>query len=468
MKHHLIHRSLFIETIYPFFTVLLVLTFVLLMGRILQLMDMMINKGVSLFSMVKLILFLVPSFLSITIPIALLIAILIGMGRLSRENELLVMKSAGLSLYQLVPPIALLAVVAFILSLFLGFFVVPAGNTAGRELLVDLARQRAGIGIKEKIFNDDFPGLMLYADQVSVDGSMMTGVFIADQRVEHSPVTIIARRGRLQADPGSMGVTLRLEEGSTHMVGADLATYRKMDFAVYEIALDMSQTIAGAGGESRRDGSDTMTIGRMLGELRDAGRSAAERNVLVMDLNKRFAVPVTCVVFALIAFPLGMVRHRTAKSRGFVTGLVIVVVYYVLQLGGDALGETGKLWPAASAWGPNLILGAAGVWSFSRALAEKPLLDVEALQKRINRRVLLPPAHIDSSPPVPPKRTQRRFTAEYKRAILREAEACRQSRRIGELLRREGLSYSHLSAWRRQEKRNVRKARAVVKDTPEE
>lgn len=385
MKHYLIHRSIFRETIYPFFTVLLVLTFVLLMGRILQLMDLMINKGVGLFSMTKLIVFLVPSFLTITIPVALLIAILIGMGRLSRENELLIMKSSGLSLYQLVPPVALLAVAAFILSLLLGLFVVPAGNIAGRDLLVDLARQRAGIGIKEKVFNDDFPGLMLYADQVSVDGTTMKGVFISDQRVGRTPVTILARRGSLHADPGSMDVTLRLEEGSTHMVAADRTTYRKMDFAVYDIALDMSQTVPGAGGEYRRDGSDTMTVGRMVRKLAEGSPSAAERNVLVMELNKRFSMPLTCIVFALIAFPLGMVKHRTAKSRGFVTGLCIVIVYYVLQLGGDALGETGKLWPVAAAWGPNLILGAAGIWLFSRALAEKPLLDTEAIRNRISR-----------------------------------------------------------------------------------
>lgn len=467
MKHYLIHRSIFRETIYPFFTVLLVLTFVLLMGRILQLMDMMINKGVGLFSMAKLILFLVPSFLTITIPIALLIAILIGMGRLSRENELLIMKSSGLSLYQLVPPVALLAVATFVLSLLLGLFVVPAGNIAGRDLLVDLARQRAGIGIKEKVFNDDFPGLMLYADQVSVDGTTMKGVFISDQRVGRNPVTIIARRGSLHADPGSMDVTLRLEEGSTHMAAADRTTYRKMDFAVYEIALDMSQTVAGAGGEYRRDGSDTMTVGRMVRELGEGRPSAAERNVLVMELNKRFAMPLTCIVFALIAFPLGMVKHRTAKSRGFVTGLCIVIVYYVLQLGGDALGETGKLWPVAAAWAPNLVLGAAGAWLFSRALAEKPLLDIETIRNRISRPVLRPAVHHDSDSPVPPKGTRRRFTAEYKRRILREAESCKESRQIGELLRREGLSYSHLSNWRRQEKQKALKTAATKKGRPE-
>jgi len=147
MKHFIIHRYLCREIFY----LLLILTFVLLMGRILQLMDLMINKGVGFPDILRLILFLLPPFLAITVPIALLVGILIGLGRLSRENEILVMKSAGISLYQLVPSVALLSLAAFALTLLLQFYIVPVVNSAGRLLLVDLARQKAGIGIKEKV-----------------------------------------------------------------------------------------------------------------------------------------------------------------------------------------------------------------------------------------------------------------------------------------------------------------------------
>ncbi|MDD5475519.1 MAG: LPS export ABC transporter permease LptF [Syntrophales bacterium] len=390
MKNYLIYKYLLRETLYPFFMIILILTFVLLMGRILQLMDLMINKGVGLSVVSQLILYLVPSFLTITIPIAILISILISMGRLSRENEILVMKSAGISLYQLVPPIAVLAAAAFAASLLLGIYVVPAGNIAGRELLIEMAREKAGIGVKEKIFNDDFPGLMLYADQVSMDGVNMKGVFISDHRTARNPVTVIARSGRMITDAASGDVILRLEEGSTHMVGGDLNTYRTMNFRVYDISLDMSGNLSGSGADYGKEGEESMTIGRILRDLREGKVSGAERNVLLMELNKRLAVPLTCIVFALIALPLGMVKHRTAKSRGFVIGLFIVAVYYVLQLGGDALGETGKIHPVTAAWAPNVILGAAGLWLFFKSAAEKPYVAFEAIKNKIRVRMNKP------------------------------------------------------------------------------
>lgn len=379
MKHFIIHRYLCREIFYPFLLVLLVLTFVLLMGRILQLMDLMINKGVGFPDILRLILFLLPPFLAITVPIALLVGILIGLGRLSRENEILVMKSAGISLYQLVPPVALLSLAAFALTLLLQFYIVPVVNSAGRLLLVDLARQKAGIGIKEKVFNDDFPGLVLYANRVSVDGSTMSEIFISDSRTAGSPLTIVAQLGRLITDPASGNVTLRLEDGSTHMTGADLSTYRKMDFGIYDISLEMSTSLQASAGDHRLNEGE-MTPRRLLRELSSADLSTRQRNLILMELNKRFALPLTCLVFALLGLPLGMVKHRTAKSRAFVVALGVVIVYYALQLGGDALGETGKLNPVLATWSPNLVLGTAGAWFFIMTARELPLPDLNRLK----------------------------------------------------------------------------------------
>ncbi|MCK4535046.1 MAG: LptF/LptG family permease, partial [Syntrophobacterales bacterium] len=104
--NRVVNRYILREISIPFFMILFILTFVLLMGRILQLMDLMINKGINFVDIAKLILYLMPSFLMITIPVSLLISILIGLGRLSRDNEIIVLKSSGLSLYQLMTPIA--------------------------------------------------------------------------------------------------------------------------------------------------------------------------------------------------------------------------------------------------------------------------------------------------------------------------------------------------------------------------
>jgi len=108
----ILNRYILKEITLPFLMTILVFTFVLLIGKILQITDLMVNKGVNVLTVVKIVLFILPSFLTVTIPISLLIAVLIGLGRLSSDNEITAMKASGISLYQLLLPIATLCVVA--------------------------------------------------------------------------------------------------------------------------------------------------------------------------------------------------------------------------------------------------------------------------------------------------------------------------------------------------------------------
>ncbi len=374
--HRIILRYIIREISQPFFLILFILTFVLLMGRILQLMDLMINKGISLFSVLKLILYLMPSFLVITIPVSLLISILIGLGRMSGDNEITVMKSSGLSLYQLVPPVAVIAAGAFIATALMGFFLVPGGNFATKTLLFEIARQKASIGIKEKVFNDDFAGLVLYADSIPVHGDFMEGIFIYDSRTAQEPMTIIANRGYLVSNPESLTVTLRLEKGSTHTVGQDLQHYKKMEFSSYNINLDISQAGPAAGGGVTKD-SREMSLTELAREIGKTSLPDRLRRELVLELNHKFTIPLSCLVFGILGIPLGIVRQRSGKSRGFVVGLCIVMIYYVLQLSGEALGETGRISPVIGAWGPNLILGILGIHILIKTAREEQVIPVD-------------------------------------------------------------------------------------------
>jgi lipopolysaccharide export system permease protein len=156
----IINRYIFREIASSFIIILFILTFVLLMGKILQIMDLIINKGISVFSIAKLIFFLLPSFMLFTIPIALLIAILIAMGRLSADNEITALKTSGISLMQIYYPVAIASLITFIITIIVGYFLVPQSNFATKRLLFTIAQQNANIGIKEKVFNSDFKGFL--------------------------------------------------------------------------------------------------------------------------------------------------------------------------------------------------------------------------------------------------------------------------------------------------------------------
>jgi len=367
----IVNRYILREISFPFFMTLFVFTFILLMGEILQLMDLMVNKGVSFIDISRAILFLMPSFLVFTIPIAFLISLLIGLGRLSGDNEITIFKASGISLYQLLSPIAFASLVTFIMTAFISFFLVPYSNCATRDLLFNIAKQKASIGIKEKVFNDDFKGLVLYAEKIPVHGNFMKGVFITTNQVGKERSTIIARKGYLVSDPESMSVILMLENGSTHTVNKDLKNYKKMDFSTYSINLDLKTAISEEK-ETTKENKE-MTVRELAGKIKRQNLKDTVKREMSIELNKRFSIPFSCIVFGILGVPLGIRKSISGKSRGFTVGLLVVLIYYMLQLGGEALGETGKLPPMIGVWTPNLIFGVVGIYIFTMAAKERPL-----------------------------------------------------------------------------------------------
>lgn len=387
--HRLINRYILKEIALPFFMILVVLTLVLLLGKILQLIDLMINKGIRFADIAQLILFLMPSFLMFTIPISLLIAILIGLGRLSGDNEITIMKMSGVSLYQLAFPVIFAALVAFLLTGITTLFLVPYGNVASKNLLFDMVKQKASIGIQEKVFIDDFRGILLYAEKIPIHGDFLEGVLVSDNRISKEPSTIIARKAYLISDPDTLAITLRLEDGTTHTVDAGLKNYRKMDFHFYEVRLDLAESLS----EGKKNGtksSTDMTVTELSTILKSKGMKDEALREMEIEFNKKLTIPLTCLLFALIGLPLGIRAHRSVRSRGFAIGLAVVLIYYLLRLSGEALVETGRLSPIIGAWAPSGIFAVTGLLLFYFAAREQSL--------RV-RSSALPPEH--GSPPVP-------------------------------------------------------------------
>lgn len=383
----IIYRYILREISYPFLMILFVLTFVLIMGKLLQLMDLMVNKGVSFFDILKLFLLLFPSFLIFTIPISFLVSILIGLGRLSADNEITIFKASGLSLYQMLYPVAFAALIAFVLTTVTTFYLVPQSKFATKNLLFTVAKKKASVGIREKVFNDDFKGILLYAESVPVHGSYMEGVIISDTRITREPSTIIAKKAYLISDPRLMTVSLRLENGSTHTVDIKTKNYRKMDFSLYDVNLNIESSVAEEN-KLKTKSSSELTIWEISQKLKSSGLDKKTLRELAVEINKNIALPMSCIVMGILGIPLGIRSHRAVKSRGFTIGLVIVLIYYFLILGGETLTETSGLPPFIGIWTPNFIFGIAGIYLLVRAAKDKPveILSVRDILTKIARR----------------------------------------------------------------------------------
>ena len=370
----IISRYIFREIAVPFLIILFVLTFVLLMGKILQIMDLMVNKGIRVLDIGHLIILIMPNFMLFTIPIALLISILIAMGRFSADNEITALKASGVSLIQIYYPVAIASLLAFVCAIVIGYFLVPQSNFATKRLLFKLASQNASIGIKEKVFNSDFKDLLLYADKVPADGQYMEGVIISDNRITGKQNTILAKKAFLVADPKLMIVKLRMEDGSIHTVSSDLKNYRKVDFKSYDVNLDLSTTLAALTDASKS--STEMTMTELLERMKKPGLDGAAVRELAIEVHKKFSIPLSCIFFGLLALPLGITSHRAVKSRGFAVGIMIVAAYYLLRIGGEALVETGRLSPFIGVWTPNFVFALLGVYLFYMANKEISLFRI--------------------------------------------------------------------------------------------
>jgi lipopolysaccharide export system permease protein len=366
----IIDRYLLRAIAVPFFTSLGIMTFVLLLGKILQLMDLMVNKGVTVTAIASLIFYLLPYFLLFTIPISLLLAILTGLGRLSADNEITVLKGAGLSLYRLLYPIALASGLACLIMLALSLYFVPACNYATKNLIFNVVRQNASVGIKEKVFNDNFRGLLLYANHIPAHGRYMEGVLISDNRISKEPSTIFADRAYLISDPESLLVSLRLEGGSTHSIDMKRKSYRKMDFSSYDINLDLESSLGEQSKKALKDSTE-MTPAELLAKIEAPGGDEAAKRELGVELNKKFTMPLTCLIFGLLGLPIGIRARKSAKAWGFTTGLIIVLLYYLAQLCGTALTETGKIPVWLGLWFPNVLFTVAGLYLLVAAAREK-------------------------------------------------------------------------------------------------
>jgi lipopolysaccharide export system permease protein len=384
-----IHRYFIKEITVPTGLGLMIFTFVLLMGRILKLVEMVINKGVPFTETAKLFAYLLPAFLVITLPLALLLGILLGFGRLSTDSEIVALKSSGVSLYGMMKPVIALALLVCIATGALTLFLEPAGNSAFRNQVFQIATNRASIGIQPRVFNEEFDELVLYTNELDERSGVMEGVFISDERVGSTPSVILAQRGRIISQREIQILTLRLENGTIHRqpTGEGQSTYQIIAFDSYDVNLNMGQQLPSSG--SRRIKDSELTNAQIL-EARQKASTPAERNSYTVELHKRFILPLAPLVFALIGVPLGIQSHRSGRGGGFTLALIIFLIYYLLLSLAETLAIEGGFSPVPALWLPTFLFLAGGAYLLHLAALERRLAWLDRLLEiplRLKRRL---------------------------------------------------------------------------------
>ncbi len=368
----IIDRYVWKELFVPFLLGIFVVTFLLLLDKIFDLTDLIINKGVPIYLVVLLLTYILPAFLVLTIPIGFLLAILVAFGRLSADMEIVALKASGVSPLRLLRPVLVFGVGAALVTGWLMIEAVPRANYAFKSLIFDILRTQASVGLHERVFNDTFGNFVIYIEEMAPDQIGLRNVFVADQRNPDEIRLVTAKEGRLISDDVNRRITLRLINGTVHETGPRaLQKYRQVMFRLYDLTLTLENPLVRAGEAPK--GDREMTLGELRENAEEAARLGGNPNPYRVELHKKYAIPAACLVFAIVGVPLGIRTHRGGRWAAFVVLLPIVLFYYVFLTVGEQLGDARRIPPWLAMWTPNLVVGALGLYLLRATLKERPL-----------------------------------------------------------------------------------------------
>jgi len=376
---HIIQRYIFREMAIPFLFSIGIFTITSLLSKIPHLIQLMINHGVGFLVVVQFIVFILPSILIYVIPVSFLIAVLIAYNRLSSDNEITAMKAAGLSILKISRSVAIMALFAYSISSFFTIYAFPWGSLSSKRLIYDMARSKASIGLRERVFNSAFNGLILYANRIITENGELEGIFISDQRDEKDNNIIVAKNGIISSDHQTMEITLRLFNGIVHRSG-EKGLYKIVTFNTYDLNLSLKDEKIKNPDTSKANRD--LTVSQLKEKIDDMKRGGRDPAPHIIDLHKRFALPASVFVFGLLGIPLGIQRIRTIRFTSFTIGLGVVLFYYVLSTALESLGDKGLLNPVLAVWGTDILMAALGVTMFYKAAKDSPVKSLAWLEEK--------------------------------------------------------------------------------------
>ena len=348
-------------------------TFVLFTSRLGNLLEIVVRNSASFADIMRLVAYFFPGALIVTIPMAVLVGILLGLSRLAADSEITAMRASGMGALDFVRIVSLVSLAALALGLFNSLYVAPRASAALLALEDQLKYSQASFEIQPRVFDEDFKNTILYVQDVRPGNgvALWRHVFVADMTDPDTPHITTAEEA-VVTGAGQGVLNMNLSNGAQHEIASeDPNQYNISTFQQTQIPMQ-----AGTQEDAHLSRSDTHIMALPLGKVvrleqdpplpegqkvwRDAQDKERAARVYRIEFNKRFSYPFACLVLMLVGVPLGLSSKRGGKSTGFVLTILLVFVYYFLSSVGVALASQGKVSPLLGVWGANLVFAAAG------------------------------------------------------------------------------------------------------------
>ncbi len=369
-------RYVLAEIVGPLALGFIVYTFLLLLRFLFQSAEMIIRRGLPVSIVGRLLLYTLPNIVVLTIPMSLLFGILIAVGRLSSDSELVAMRSCGISLLALYRPILLFSALFTILNTFLMVYALPWGNSALQQLRLDIITQTVSQQVEPRVFFEEWENKVVYVFDIDPRSHQWHGVFIAESipSTQENQITI-ADSGDVRVDQRGERIVLALHQAVQHKVNLNApTTYEITAHKQLDLILDDQFTSSQRAKISVSKSIRELTLPELRAILRDPKSAQEQLNLAKIEIHKKFSIPMACLVFGLFGLPLGFNNRRGGKASGFAISIGVILFYYILLNNGEEAAHLGRIPAWLAMWGPNLLLAAIGAFLLVRRNRDRGLL----------------------------------------------------------------------------------------------
>ena len=339
---------------------------ILATGHIVQIADLVINKGVSALYIMNLFLLLMPWLLTFTIPISVLSATLLAFGRLASDNEIIALKASGVGLYKIAAPVLTAALIISLFSVPLNDRILPKSGYNARKLIKEIGIRNPLALLEPGVFIKGFENYIIFVYNVSENKLKNIRIY---QPREGSPTrTIVAEEGEVIPIPEKNMIKLKLKNGSAdEALPQDPEKFYKLMFKTYSMTLNLKDALQY---ETIEKKPREMSIAELKQEMKKLEKADIDTTPLYIEMHNKLALAFSSFIFALIGIPTALKTHRREKSINFGLAMVLFLIYWGIMLGGIACAIRGTVPPWAGIWMANIVLFLLGVFMLTR-LAKK-------------------------------------------------------------------------------------------------
>lgn len=367
-----LQRYILADFITSFLMTLSVFTFVMCTGAVIRAIDVATQTGIGGL-IAQIFVLSIPYMMTFAIPMSVLTACLILFGRLSFDGELTAMRACGISLWNIIAPVIIVAVLFSVLCAYINTSVAPRCKEMQRAVLRDIGMEKPINLLEAGRFIQDFPNMSVYVRSRS--GNNVEDIIVYE-RDEHGLVSNIrAQRGVLRSDDASRKLVIDLygvrvdQRDKDSSSEAPKSSYRYADYWKVEVDFSaMSQ-------QKRRKKPSDMVVSELIEKIRDVRKAfpdltprdlARQKMFMIVEVNKRFAMALSCFAFALIGIPLGMKSRRKESSVGVGIALGLVFLFYLFSIAANSLVSYPEWRPDMIVWLPVILCEVIGFYLIYR------------------------------------------------------------------------------------------------------